>query len=135
MNIHTPERLEGEPFDLYKQRRKSAHLAAARVCAGILIVDGRRHQHTVSTRSLERAEKRAAKQARVRASQQTKRTRERHHKPKASIPPTWPTGTGKRMGKDADQFRQSRPVIVMRPVRAARKAGEDAEAAAKAAYR
>lgn len=59
----------------------------------------------------------------------TKFKKERKHKVKAAIPPTWP--------RTGNQRLQSRPLIVVKPIRAARiklerEAAEQAEIAARA---
>ena len=114
MNMHTPERLQGESFNDYKARRQQSHAFARGNSHPVNTLPFAQHNNPAA--NARRAAKRAEKNARVSAAQSPKPVTVRYHKPKASTPPTWPA--------TADQHAQSRPVIVVKPNRAARIAAD-----------
>lgn len=95
-NIHTPERLEGESRKDYQARRKASKAAVRAMLrgtptdqiAGRTRMPGRNHIATA-------------------ASQNPKFPKERRHKRKDLIKPTWPA--------TPDQHKQGRPLILMHP--------------------
>lgn len=102
MNLHTPERGHDESFSDYKARRNCSQATAKQI-----MTDMPRDY------SRPKRERPAAKPRNT--GQHPKFVKARVHKHKAGvIKPTWP--------KSIDQKQQSRPLIVIRPVRALRRA-------------
>ncbi|WP_342617180.1 hypothetical protein [Rhodoferax sp. GW822-FHT02A01] len=96
-NLHTPQRLEGETRDQYVIRRAESNRYAKAIAHGVPL----QHLSLVSKKMRMRKHpvQGVAKPVKVRV-----------RKPKQPIKATWP--------KSDDQVLQSRPVIVMHPVRA-----------------
>lgn len=104
-NLHAPQRLENETREAYRARRKASHQAARAVRYGTPNAD-RFVQSTNPQKHAVRAARKAAKFSGAEPKPLTVRA----YKPKKAIPATWPASK--------DQNKQSRPVIIIRPVRA-----------------
>ena len=104
-NLHAPQRLANETREAYRARRKASAEAARATRYGTPNTD-RFVQSTNPKKHAIRAARKAAKSSGA----EPKPLAVRAHKPKAAIKPTWPASK--------DQKTQSRPVIVIRPVRA-----------------
>lgn len=95
MSIHNPERLLTETFAEYQDRRKASQIAVKAALKGIPVA----FKHSDKKRVRKHPFNGTPKFAKVRT-----------HKPKDPIKATWP--------KSDDQKLQSRPVIVVHPIRA-----------------
>lgn len=104
-NLHAPQRLANETREAYRARRKASQQAARATRYGTPNTD-----RFVQSTNPKKHKVRAARQAAKFSGAQPKPLAERNHKPQEPIKATWP--------KSKDQRKQSRPVIVIRPVRA-----------------
>lgn len=104
-NLHAPQRLANETREAYRARRKASAQAARATRYGTPNMDG----FTQSTNPKKHAV-RAARNAAKFSGAEPKPLVVRSHKPKAAIKATWPA--------TPNQRKQSRPVIVVKPVRA-----------------
>lgn len=106
-NLHAPQRLANETREAYRARRAAAKQSARATRYGTPNVE-RFEQSTNPKKHGVRAARKAAKFSGA----EPKPLPVRNHKPKKAIKPTWPASV--------NQKKQSRPVIVCRPVRALR---------------
>jgi len=104
-NLHAPQRRENETREGYNERRKASKQAARATRFGTPNTD-----RFVQSTNPEMHGVRAARKAAKFSGAQPKPLKVRAHKPKKAIKATWPTSK--------DQLKQSRPVIVVHPVRA-----------------
>lgn len=101
---HVPQRLAGEKFSDYKERRRLSHGLAMLSLHG-MPTSGRFVENT----NPQRRARRAAARAKREAINQPKPLAARKYKAKDPVAATWP--------KSKDQKRQSRPVIITRPLK------------------
>lgn len=98
-NLHTPERLEGESIEDYKQRRAASKAVAKYMMHGMPL-------------NVLKASRRGIRIRKHPRNGVPKFAKVRSHKPKKAIKATWPGSENQKL--------QSRPVIVIHPVRALR---------------
>ncbi len=104
-NLHAPQRRDNETREAYNERRKASKQAARATRFGTPNTD-----RFVQSTNAEKHGVRAARQAAKSNGAEPKPLKVRAHKPKKAIKATWPGSP--------DQKKQSRPVIVVHPVRA-----------------
>jgi len=109
-NLHAPQRLANEPREAYRARR--ARRAASQQAARATRYGTPNTDRFLQSTNPKKHGVRAARKAAKFSGAEPKPLPVRNHKPKKAIKATWPGSV--------NQKKQSRPVIVSRPVRALR---------------
>jgi hypothetical protein len=122
-SIHTPERGADESFEDYRARRRASQAAAQQLKDGTNFIDVKDWERICggaarSSRDRHRGRVRVQR-ARLGAAPGPKFPKERKRKPAKAHGPTWP--------RTEDQKAQSRPLIVIKPIRQIKQMDRSAE--------